>query len=230
MRLLISWVRDFVDVKASAEDIAETLALRGFEVASLENLGGNDAVIDFEVTANRPDCLSVIGFAREIGTVYDLPVRLPSTDPKAKIGLAKVESGESDRLKVSLEDAELCPRYAAAVATVSATTTPAWMTSRLQAAGVRPISPFVDITNYVLMELGHPMHAFDLDTLNEQTLRIRRASSGEPITTLDGVERKLDADMLAIADAKEAQAVAGVMGGRRSEVSEETKVVAIESA
>src|SRR6478672_1464776 len=206
MRLLLSWVRDFVDVKASAEAVAETLGLRGFEVASVEPLGAGDAVIDFEVTANRPDCLSVLGFAREIGTAYDLPVRLPSVDPKAKLGLAK---SESDRLIVSLEDAELCPRYSAAVATVSATTTPAWMASRLQAAGVRPISPFVDITNYVLMELGHPMHAFDLDTLNEQTLRIRRASSGEAITTLDGVERKLDADMLAIADAKEAQAVAG---------------------
>src|SRR5262245_4538574 len=230
MRLLISWVRDFVDVKASAEEIAETLALRGFEVASLEPLGGDDAVIDFEVTANRPDCLSVLGFAREIGAVYDLPVRLPSADPKAKIGLAKVEAGESDRLKVSLEDAELCPRYAAAVATVSATTTPSWMASRLQAAGVRPISPFVDVTNYLLMELGHPMHAFDLDTLDEHSLRIRRAASGEMITTLDGIDRKLDPEMLVIADAKTAQAVAGVMGGRRSEVSEETKAVAIESA
>src|SRR4029077_20303094 len=104
MRLLISWVRDFVDVKASAEDIAETLGLRGFEVASIEPLGDHDAVIDFEVTANRPDCLSVLGFARAIGTSYALPVRLPSVDPKAKLGLAKIESGESDRLKVSLED------------------------------------------------------------------------------------------------------------------------------
>src|SRR6185369_6997445 len=223
MRLLISWVRDFVDVKASAEEIAETLALRGFEVASLENVGGNDAVIDFEVTANRPDCLSVLGFAREIGTVYDLPVRLPSADPKAKIGLAKVESGESDRLKVSLEDAELCPRYAAAVATVSATTTPAWMTSRLQAAGVRPISPFVDITNYVLMELGHPMHAFDLAVLANNELRIRRAKNGERIKTLDGIERALDPEMLVIADGRRPQAVAGVMGGRDSEVSPPTR-------
>jgi phenylalanyl-tRNA synthetase beta chain len=230
MRLLLSWVRDFVDVKAPAEEIAETLALRGFEVASIETLGANDAVIDFEVTANRPDCLSVLGFAREIATVYDLPLRLPSVDPKAKIGLARVETGESDRLKVSLEDDELCPRYAAAVATVAATTTPGWMVSRLQAAGVRPISPFVDITNYVLMELGHPMHAFDLDTLAEHTLRIRRANDGESITTLDGIERKLDRDMLVIADAMDAQAVAGVMGGRRSEVSEETKTVAFESA
>src|SRR6185436_5012099 len=207
MRLLVSWVRDFVDVKASAEEIAETLALRGFEVASLENLGGADAVIDFEVTANRPDCLSVIGFAREIGTVYDLPVRLPSADPKARLGLAKVESGESDRLKVSLEDEELCPRYAAAVATASATTTPAWMVSRLQAAGVRPISPFVDITNYVLMELGHPMHAFDLDTLAGHTLRIRGAHPGERLTTLDGIERTLTPEMLVIADRDHAQAV-----------------------
>ncbi|HEX7793982.1 MAG TPA: phenylalanine--tRNA ligase subunit beta [Vicinamibacterales bacterium] len=230
MRLLLSWVRDFVDVKASAEEVAETLGLRGFEVASVEPLGGGDAVIDFEVTANRPDCLSVLGFAREIGTAYDLPVRLPSADPKAKLGLAKVESGESDRLNVSLEDAELCPRYAAAVATVSATTTPAWMVSRLQAAGVRPISPFVDVTNYVLMELGHPMHAFDLDKLAEHTLRIRRANAGETITTLDGIDRKLDPEMLVIADANAPQAIAGVMGGRRSEVSEETKVVAFESA
>jgi len=230
MRLLISWVRDFVDVKASAEEIADKLALRGFEVASIENAGGGDAVIDFEVTANRPDCLSVLGFAREIGTAYDLPVRLPSTDPKARLGLARIESGESDRLKVSIEDEELCPRYAAAVAAVSATTTPGWMVSRLQGSGVRPISPFVDITNYVLMELGHPMHAFDLDRLEEHSLRIRRASVGETITTLDGIDRKLEPDMLVIADAHHAQAVAGVMGGRASEVSEETRTVAIESA
>src|SRR5262245_34424720 len=230
MRLLLSWVRDFVDVKASAEEIAEKLALRGFEVASLETIGENDAVIDFEVTANRPDCLSVLGFAREIATTYDLPLRLPSTDAKAKMGLAKIEPGESDRLKVLLEDAESCPRYAAAVATVSATTTPGWMSSRLLAAGVRPISPLVDITNYVLMELGHPMHAFDLEQLDEHTLRIRRANDGESITTLDGIERTLDREMLVIADAKAAQAVAGVMGGRRSEVSDGTKTIAIESA
>ena len=119
MRLLVSWVRDFVDVTASAEEIAEKLALRGFEVASIERLGGGDAVIDFEVTANRPDCLSVIGFAREIATVYDLPFRPPSANPGARVSLAPVH-GESERLKVTLEDAELCPRYAAAVADVTA--------------------------------------------------------------------------------------------------------------
>src|SRR6187549_765140 len=124
MRLLLSWVRDFVDVTASADEIAERLSLRGFEVASIENRQDNDAVIDFEVTANRPDCLSVIGFAREIGTLYDLPVLQPSEELGARYSLAPVTVGQSDRLKVTLEDAELCPRYVAAVADVTATTSP----------------------------------------------------------------------------------------------------------
>jgi phenylalanyl-tRNA synthetase beta chain len=230
MRLLISWVRDFVDVTASAEAIAETMALRGFEVAAIEPVGDGDAVIDFEVTANRPDCLSVVGFAREIGTAFRLPVRLPSADAGAKAPLASVPSGESDRVKVAIEDPELCPRYAVGVAQVSPTVSPAWMTSRLQAAGVRPISPLVDITNYVLMELGHPMHAFDLAALAGSELRIRRAAAGETLTTLDGIARKLDADMLVIADGRRAQAVAGVMGGGTSEVSGTTRTVAFESA
>jgi phenylalanyl-tRNA synthetase beta chain len=230
MRLLVSWVRDFVDVKSSPGEIAEKLGLRGFEVASIEPLDHDDAVIDFEVTANRPDCLSVLGFAREIGTVYDLPVRLPSADPGAPVALASVPDGESDRLKVALEDPELCPRYAAAVAEVTPTVSPAWMTRRLQAAGVRPISPFVDITNYVLLELGHPMHAFDLAALAGSELRIRRARAGEMVTTLDGVERTLDPEMLVIADGRRPQAIAGVMGGADSEVSGTTRTVAFESA
>lgn len=226
----MSWVRDFVDVTASPNEIAEKLALRGFEVASVERLDGGDGVIDFEVTANRPDCLSVAGFAREIATAYELPFSPPSANPGARVSLAPVSVGESDRLSVSLEDAELCPRYAAAVVEVTPTVSPAWMTSRLQAADVRPISPFVDITNYVLLELGHPMHAFDLATLAGSELRIRRARAGEIATTLDGMERKLEADMLVIADAQRTQAIAGVMGCASSEVSGATRTVAFESA
>ena len=101
MRLLLSWVRDFVDVTASADAVAEALGLRGFEVAEIERLGAGDAVIDFEVTANRPDCLSVLGFAREIGTVYGLPVQVPSAAPGSKTALAPIESGESSRVKVT---------------------------------------------------------------------------------------------------------------------------------
>jgi len=227
MKLLLSWVRDFVDITVPAGAIAEKMALRGFEVASVQHLDGSDAVIDFEVTANRPDCLSVIGLAREIATAYGLPMRAVSDLPGA---LADLQSGSSTDVVVTIEDEELCPRYAAAVADLTPTTSPAWLTSRLLGAGVRPISPFVDITNYVLMELGHPMHAFDLDALAGRHIRVRRASPGEVITTLDDVERKLEADMLVIADANRPQAVGGVMGGGASEVSGSTERIVFESA
>jgi phenylalanyl-tRNA synthetase beta chain len=230
MRILVSWLRDFVSVTASPQEIAETLALRGFEVASIESLEKDDAVIDFEVTANRPDCLSVLGFAREVGVAYNLPVRLPSTQPGSRIDLASVPVGPSTLIDVTIDDAELCPRYAAAVADVKETTSPQWMVTRLQAAGVRPISPFVDITNYVLMELGHPMHAFDRDKLAGHGIVVRRASQGETLTTLDGVERALEPEMLVIADKARAQAVAGVMGGGDSEVTDATRTVVFESA
>jgi phenylalanyl-tRNA synthetase beta chain len=230
MKLLVSWLRDFVDVTASVDAIADGLALRGFEYASVERLGDTDGVIDFEVTANRPDCLGVLGFAREVAALYDLPVRLPSPEPGARIPVATVTTGASPYVKVTLEDADLCPRYAAAVAQVEPGASPEWITSRLQAAGVRPISAFVDITNYVLMELGHPMHAFDLAALAGSELRIRTARPGEQLTTLDGMRRTLEGDMLVIADAQQAQAIAGVMGGAASEVSETTRTVAFESA
>ena len=230
MRLLVSWVRDFVDVTADPAEIAGKLGLRGFEVASIEPLGENDAVIDFEVTANRPDCLGVLGFARELSAVYNVPLRQPSDETGARIALAPVTHGESERLRVTIEEPELCPRYAAAVAEVTPTVTPPWMAARLHAAGVRPISPFVDITNYVLMEFGHPMHVFDLAVLANNELRIRRAKKGERIKTLDAVERALDPEMLVIADGRRPQAIAGVMGGKDSEVSGPTRTVAFESA
>jgi phenylalanyl-tRNA synthetase beta chain len=230
MKLLLSWARDFVDIAIPANDVADTMALRGFEVASVEHIGDDDAVIDFEVTANRPDCLSVIGLAREIAAAYNLPFDEHGRPPTAPARFASLDIGQSADISVTIEDAELCGRYTSAVADVIPTTTPIWMTSRLQASGVRPISPFVDITNYVLLELGHPMHAFDLDTLAGREIRVRHARAGEAITTLDNVERKLDTQMLVIADAARAQAVAGVMGGSASEVTSATMRIAFESA
>jgi phenylalanyl-tRNA synthetase beta chain len=230
MRLVLSWLREFVDVPESAEEIAQKLAVRGFEVASVEGADGGDAVIDFEVTANRPDCLSVVGLAREVATAYDRPLTLPSTGPGAIIALAQVSVERADRLTVTIEDADLCPRYAAAAADVKIGPAPRWMASRLLAAGVRPISTIVDITNYVNLELGQPMHAFDLEKLEGQAIRVRRARPGEVLVTLDGVERTLEPDMLVIADRDRAQAVAGVMGGAASEVSSATKRIAYESA
>ncbi len=131
---------------------------------------------------------------------------------------------------MTIDEPDLCPRYAAAVADVTVGASPPWMTRRLQAAGIRPISSIVDLTNYVLIELGHPMHAFDLAKLAGPEIRVRLATAGETITTLDGVERTLDPEMLVIADRDRAQAIAGVMGGAGSEVSPGTRRVAFESA
>jgi phenylalanyl-tRNA synthetase beta chain len=230
MRLLVSWLRDFVDITAPAEDIAEKVGLRGFEVASIEPMEGGDAVIDFEVTANRPDCLSVAGLAREVATIYGLPLTLPSSEPGAKVKLSPLPAGASEHLRVTIEEPDLCPRYAAAVADVTVGASPPWMAKRLLAAGIRPISSIVDLTNYVLIELGHPMHAFDLARLAGPEIRVRLAKAGESITTLDATGRTLSPEMLVIADRDRAQAIAGVMGGAGSEVSPGTRRVAFESA
>src|SRR5437899_9374204 len=131
MKLLISCVRDFVDVSAPADELAASLALRGFEVASIEPMGVGDAVIDFEVTANRPDCLSVLGLAREIATAYDLPL-VRKTAAGAPPPFLDLATGESDDLRVTIHDEDLCPRYCAAVATLTPTTTPSWMANRLE--------------------------------------------------------------------------------------------------
>jgi phenylalanyl-tRNA synthetase beta chain len=228
MRLVLSWLREFVDVPEPAAAIAEKLALCGFEVASVEELPGGDAVIDFEVTANRPDCLSVVGLAREAATAYDRPLALRGA-LLACVDAAPEATG-SAALPVTIDDPDLCPRYAAAVADVRIGPSPAWMAERLLAAGIRPINTIVDITNYVNLEIGQPMHAFDLEALAGPEIRVRRARQGETIVTLDGIERRLDPEMLVIADRDRAQAVAGLMGGAASEVSSRTTRVVFESA
>ena len=230
MRLVLSWLRDFVDISASADDIAATIGLRGFEVASIEPFDGGDAVIDLEITANRPDCFSVLGLAREVSTAFELPLTLPSANPGSRARLATVPVGVSDRIAIDIDDDDLCPRYAGLVADVTVGASPAWMASRLQAAGVRPINTIVDITNYVNLEIGQPMHAFDHAKLAGAQIRVRRAKPGETIRTLDDVDRKLEPEMLVIADRDRAQAVAGVMGGAASEVSSTTRAVVFESA
>jgi len=253
MRLLVSWLREFVDVTASPEEIGAGLGLRGFELAGIEPFGDGDAVIDFEITANRPDCLSVIGLAREVSVLYNLPLKpirfgppLPTrTADRGGVGTNTELAGDGRVLRgqaetahdslpsgftVTIVEPELCPRYAVGLANVTVGESPAWMATRLQAAGVRSISSIVDITNYVLIELGHPTHAFDLEKLAGPEIRVRRAMTGERLTTLDGVERVLDAEMLVIADRDRAQAIAGVMGGGMAEVSAATRVVAFESA
>jgi phenylalanyl-tRNA synthetase beta chain len=222
LKILLSWLRDFVNVPGTAEEIARTMSVRGFAVEGIDTLPDGDAVLDFEIMANRPDCMSVVGMAREVATAYGLEVAQP-----APVGLATADRGD---IEVDLEDPDLCPRYAGAVADVTMGPSPAWMQARLQAAGVRPISNIVDITNYVMVELGQPMHAFDFARIGGARIRVRRAKPGEVLRTLDGQVRELTPDMLMIADAERPVAIGGVMGGADSEVSPSTKTIVFEAA
>lgn len=242
MKVLLSWIRDFVDVPGTAEEIGARMSLRGLALDGLEK-HGDDAVMDFDVTANRPDCLSIKGIAREMATAYDLPLRDtprrhdsgtdgPRGGPSRSRAAAETAASAASpsEIPVSIADPDLCARYVAAVADVKVGESPEWMQSRLTACGIRPISNIVDVTNYVLLELGYPMHAFDHAGLVGPAIIVRRARPGEKITTLDGKNRTLEPEMLVIADAERAQAIGGVMGGAESEVSDSTTRIVLEAA
>jgi len=189
------------------------------------HLGLDDRVLEIEITPNRPDCLSIIGVARELAALTGARLRPP------KIALRETTPAARSLARVRVEAPDLCPRYTVRViGGLRVGPSPAWMAARLRAAGLRPISNVVDITNYVLWELGHPLHAFDADQVTEQTIVVRRAAAGERFTTLDGQVRTLDASMLVIADPARAIGLAGVMGGQNSEVGERTTRVLLESA
>ena len=188
-------------------------------------LGMDDMIIDFKTYANRPDCLSIIGLAREAAATLDTPLRFPETSYK--------EGGEktADHVAVEVQDAELCPRYMGRLVTdINIAPSPDWMQKELTAAGVRPINNIVDITNYVMLELGQPMHAFDFKYVKEGKIVVRRAKAGETLTTLDGDEKELTEDMLVIADTEKPVALAGIMGGEHSGVYDDTQMVLFESA
>jgi len=190
-----------------------------------EAVGLDDVVLEVNVTPNRPDALSHLGVAREVGVVTGAALKVPQPKP--------AESGTpaSEQVKVRVEAPERCPRYVARVVeNVTIQPSPQWMQDRLKACGVRAINNVVDVTNYVNLEYGQPLHAFDLDKLGGQQIVVRTAGKGEKLTTLDGKERTLDADDLVIADGKQAQALAGVMGGGDSEVTPGTKRLVLESA
>ena len=225
MKVQLSWLREFVDVPGTAEEIAATMSVRGFAVEGIEPLDKGDAVLDFEITANRPDCMSILGMAREVATAHDVPLK-----PAAGNVQPAAASAEPAPVDVIIESAELGPRYVGAAADVTVAPSPAWMQQRLQAAGIRPISNIVDITNYVLIELGQPMHAFDYATLAGAEIRVRNARPGEKLRTLDGQVRELSAEMLVIADAERATGIGGVMGGADSEITAATKTIVFESA
>jgi phenylalanyl-tRNA synthetase beta chain len=184
-----------------------------------------DVNFDFDVTPNRPDCLSVIGVAREIAALTGGPLRLP------QIHYEELEDSIDSFASVDIAESDLCPRYCASLITgIKIAPSPSWLQQRLNSCGMRPINNVVDVTNYVMLEYGQPLHAFDYHKLKGRQIIVRRAGNGEAITTLDGSERALNPDILVIADKEEAVAVAGIMGGLDSEVTDKTDTILLESA
>src|SRR5579871_2771493 len=184
-----------------------------------------DAVLDIELTPNRPDCLGLIGIAREVCALAGGQLRLPPTSAPAG------SSQASSAVQVFVDAPDLCPRYTAThLADVMLAPSPQWMQRRLHLAGMRPINNVVDITNYVMLETGQPLHAFDATLLRGATIRVRRAHPGESISTIDGVKRELTSEMLVIADVDRPVALAGIMGGSNSEISDSTRQIVLESA
>jgi phenylalanyl-tRNA synthetase beta chain len=226
MKVSYKWLKEFVDVTASPEEVASRLALAGTNIAGIEN-GPHGAVIDAEITSNRPDCLAMLGIAREVGAIYRIPVKAISPKP-----LESSSAKAADAIKVKIENPELCGRYTARVLRgVKIQPSPAWLKDRLDAAGIASINNVVDITNFVMLELGNPMHAFDYDKVGDYSIVVRRAKPGEKMTTLDGIERQLDPNMPLVCDGDGSRAIgSGVMGGSSTEISFSTKNVLLECA
>jgi len=195
-------------------------------VCALELLQIKEDIVEFEITGNRPDCNSIIGIARETAATFDKKFKYPEI-----IVEEKAEGKASEYVSVEIKSPDLCPRYAARIIkNVKIENSPLWLRHKLTCAGVRPINNIVDITNYVMLELGQPLHAFDIDDIAEGKIVVRNATDGEKITTLDGVERILDSSMLVIADPQKAVAIAGVMGGEGSKITESSRGIIFESA
>lgn len=224
MNISYNWLRELTGTRLEPRILAERLTMLGLAVDGVHERG-EDFLLEIDLTSNRPDCLSHLGVAREVAVNEGGSVRLPSTMP------SKIEGRAGDFTAVEIEDADLCPRYAGRVVRgVKIAPSPDWLVKRLEVIGQRAINNVADITNYVMHEMGQPLHAFDLHKLAGQRIVVRRARPGERLRTLDGVDRELTTEMLVIADAERAVAMAGIMGGEETEISGATTDVLIESA
>ena len=225
MKVTYNWLKDFVEIKIPPQALADKLTMAGLEVVSLEKRDG-DFVLEIEITSNRPDWLSVVGIAREVAAITNAKLKMSNTKhrtPNTKRGRYP--------LNIIIQDKKDCPLYTAKIIQgVKVGPSPEWMRKRLELLGCRSANNIVDITNYVLFERGEPLHAFDLDKLQGQEIVVRRGRSGEKITTIDGKERLLDEGILVIADSLRPVAIAGVIGGKNSEVTENTQNVLLEAA
>jgi phenylalanyl-tRNA synthetase beta chain len=226
MKVVYNWLRDFVDLQAPPAELASRLALSGTNIGGIET-GPHGAVIEAEVSSNRPDCLGHCGIAREVAAIYKLPLKHLSPKP------VESEAKASDAVKVEIQSPELCGRFTARVIrNVKIQPSPKWLKDRLEASDVASISNVDDNSNYVMLELGHPLHTFDYDQVRDHKIVVRRAKPGEKIRTLDGIERQLDANICMISDGDGSRAVGigGIMGGAETEISFSTKNVLIECA
>lgn len=228
-RVPYKWLKEYVEVPFSPRELGWALTDVGVEVSEIDSAGGDSGeegiVLTLEVMANRPDLLGMIGVAREVAAFSGRSLNLPSVE------LEEGDSSIDELTSVEVEDVEGCPRYCARlIGGVAVGPSPPWLARRLELVGMRPLNNIVDITNYVLMEQGQPLHPFDLDELAERRIVVRRARSGERIVTIDEIERALTTDVLVIADAKRPVAIAGVMGGRDTEIKSTTRNVLLESA
>src|SRR2546421_6339324 len=234
MKVVYNWLKDFVDVAATPQELASRLALSGTNIGGVEN-GPHGAVMEAEVSSNRPDCLGHYGIAREVAAIYKLPLKHVSPKP------AESAAKASDAVKVEIQTPELCGRFTARVIrNVKIQPSPKWLKDRLEASGVASISNVVDVSNYVMLELGHPLHTFDYDKVRDHKIVVRRAKPGEAIKTLDGVERQLTLEkdrqldsnicMISDGDGSRAVGIGGIMGGAETEISFSTKNVLIECA
>ncbi|MGH9947894.1 MAG: phenylalanine--tRNA ligase beta subunit-related protein, partial [Pyrinomonadaceae bacterium] len=226
MNISYNWLKGLIDIYLPAEEVAEQLTRVGLAVEGIHP-HGDDFVLDIDLTSNRPDCLSHLGVARELGVITGI---IPKPLAGAELDDIPVPAVLAPDI-VKIEDPELCHRFTARIIrNVKIGSSPKWLVDRLEAIGERSINNVADITNYVMHDLGQPMHAFDLDKLSEGRIVVRRARSSETIMTLDGVDRKLNEAMLAICDAGKPVAVAGVMGGLESAIDESTSNVLLEVA
>jgi phenylalanyl-tRNA synthetase beta chain len=224
MKVSLKWLKDYVDVTLSPQQLAERLTMAGLETSGIQAIGG-DTILDVTVTPNRPDCLCMIGIAREVAALTGSRVRLP------KVCYEEVEPETCEMISVEIADPDLCPRYCAGIVKeVAIGSSPRWMQECILAAGMRPINNIVDITNFVMLEYGQPLHAFDYEGIGGKRIIVRRAGDGEKLVTIDGEERDLSGDNLVIANEKYPVAIAGVMGGRDTEVTERTTTILLEAA
>jgi phenylalanyl-tRNA synthetase beta chain len=229
MKLTFNWLKELVEINDTPQEVARLLTMAGIEVESLSRIvdekGAEDWVIEVAVAANRGDCLGVLGLAREVAALTGSEVRLPAALPHDK------DPELDEILRITVEAPELCPRYSARmVSDISVHDSPLWLRARLEACGIRSINNVVDVTNLVMLETGQPLHAFDWDRLRAKRIVVRRAKDIKCLTTLDGAEQKLEAGDLLICDGPEPIALAGIMGGLRSEVGPGTRHLLLESA